>query len=147
MASNNGSSRNSLLYIGVIAALGLGIYNAFLGSVPITSAQNDAFLSRRVDQVEQRFYMMESRLNRLESQSSRPSVLSPSTGSNDVELQFLRAQVDSFRTRLGELECGVLRLDERTLSLGVRAAHKQSIKLDPCRLDPTLQVELSARPH
>lgn len=149
MKSNNGSHRITLLYVVATVAFALGIYNVFLGrSITPAGAQNDAFLSRRIDQVEQRFYMLESRLNRVESQENRSSILSPTTpNTNDIDQQFLRTSVDGLRTRVGELECGVLRLDERTLSPGVKAAHKTSTKLDPCRLDPTLQVQLSSRPN
>ena len=147
MRVNGRMTRQSWLYVLAVLSLGIGIYNMLGGRLPSVFAQNDAFLSRRIDQVEQRFYSVESRLNRLESESSRSSILSPQTpNTNDVELQFLRTQVDGMRTRVGELECGVLRIDERTLAPGVRAAHKQSTKLDPCRQDPSLQVQLSARP-
>src|SRR5437870_4132799 len=114
MKSTDGSPRIKLLYLVAIAALALGVYSAFLGrSVQPAAAQNDAFLSRRIDQVEQRFYMVESRLNRLESNENRSSVLSsPVPNTSDVELQFLRTSIDGIRTRVGELECGVLRLDE-----------------------------------
>ncbi|MBV9215051.1 MAG: hypothetical protein JO053_02655 [Acidobacteria bacterium] len=148
MGVNGRTARQSWLYVLTIVSLGIGSYNLLGGRLPSVLAQNgDAFLSRRIDQVEQRFYSVESRLNRLESEAGRSTILSSQTpNTNDVELQFLRTQVDGLRTRVGELECGVLRLDERTLSPGVRAAHKQSTRLDPCRQDPSSQVQLSARP-
>lgn len=131
-----------------VAALALSLYAVFAGrSVPTASAQNDMYLSRRIDQVEQRFYSLESRLNRLETSSS-PSIMSPQVrGTNDVELQFLRTQIDGLRTRVGELECGLLRVDERTLPAASRTARRQlSRNAEPCRQDPARSVELSARP-
>ncbi len=139
-------SNNRLLYFIATAALVLGLYNAFVGSnVPKASAQvADAYLSRRVDQVEQRFYQLESRLNRLESESMRSSISPvPAHSQNDVELQFLRTQTEGLRSRVGELECGVLRLDERTLPATRRMAKKSA---EPCRKDPEAVVQLSARP-
>lgn len=133
-------SDNRILYFVAIAALALSVYNTlFMASHP-ASAQNDMFLSRRIDQVEQRFYSLESRLNRLES--VRPAVSSPTIAdTNNIELQFLRTQLDGLRTRVGELECGVLRLDERTT---VPARRMKSS--EPCRRDPAAVVQLSARP-
>jgi hypothetical protein len=135
-------------YFAAAAAFALSLYAVFAGrSVPTASAQNDMYLARRIDQVEQRFYSLESRLNRLEMGSS-PSLVSPQVrNTNDVELQFLRTQVDALRTRVGELECGVLRLDERTSSSASHVANRRSGRTtEPCRLDPAKPIELSARP-
>jgi len=128
------------------AALAASLYAIFVGkSVPTVSGQVvDAYLSRRVDQVEQRFYQLESRLNRLESESMRSSVSAiPAHSQNDVEMQYLRTQTEGLRSRVGELECGVLRLDERTLPATRRMAKKST---EPCRKDPEAVVQLSARP-
>ena len=141
---SNIERRIRISYFVAAAAMALSLYAVFVGrSVPAASAQNDMFLSRRIDQVEQRFYSVESRLNRLESVSSRPSIMSPQSGTNDIELQFLRTQVDGLRTRVGELECGVLKLDERTLSQ-TRRSPKTT---EPCRKDPLSLIQLSARPN
>ena len=140
--------RVRLSYFVAACALALSLYAVFAGrSVPTASAQSDMFLSRRIDQVEQRFYSLESRLNRLETSSS-PGITSPQVrNTNDIELQFLRTQVDGLRTRVGELECGILRVDERTLSAAARAARRQSARnTEPCRQEPAKAVELSARP-
>jgi len=140
-------SNNRLLYFIAIAGLGLGIYNALAGSTlsKVSAQVADAYLSRRVDQVEQRFYQLESRLNRLESESMRSTISPvPAHSQNDVELQFLRTQTEGLRSRDGELECGVLRLDERTLPAPRRMAAKSG---EPCRKDPGAIVQLSARPN
>jgi hypothetical protein len=137
---------NKLTHFIAVVALGLSLYGIFVGrSVPVASAQiADAYLSRRVDQVEQRFYQLESRLNRLESESMRSSVSAvPAHSQNDIEMQYLRTQTEGLRSRVGELECGVLRLDERTLPATRRMAKKSA---EPCRKDPEAVVQLSARP-
>ena len=145
---NNIERRVRLSYFAAACALALSLYAVFVGrSVPVASAQTDMYLSRRVDQVEQRFYMLESRLNRLET-SSNPNSISPQIrNTNDVELQFLRTQIDGLRTRVGELECGILRVDERTLSAAARGSRRRSAgNTEPCRQDPAKALELSARP-
>jgi hypothetical protein len=137
-----------LSYFAAAAALALSLYAVFIGGTaqPV-SAQTDAYLSRRIDQVEQRFYMLESRLNRIET-SSRPAATLPSTGLtvNAVELQFLRTQTDALRTRVGELECAVLKLDERTLAAAAKSVRRSSADPEPCRLSSGTPVSLSARP-
>ena len=110
--------------------------------------QQDPFLSRRIDQMEQRFYTIESRLNRIET-DTRPTLSSPPrvSNNNDLEIQFLRQQVDGLRARLGEAECGLLHVDERTMTPAARAARtKAATNTDPCRRDPGNPVILSARP-
>lgn len=135
-----------------IAGAAVMIYSGFAALFGVSGervafAQNDAFLSRRIDQIENRFYGIESRLGRLES-VSRPSIVSPQVpGTNDLEIQYLRSQVELLRTRLGETECGVLKLDERTLTSAARAArNKAAQNAAPCRQDAGSPVKLSARP-
>lgn len=107
------------------------------------SAQTDIFLSRRVDSIEQRFYQIESRLNRMEMET-RTAVSTPRLADNrDSEIALLRSQVESLRTRLGEVECGLLRLDERTLPAAQR---RGAVGSDPCRQNWAASVMLSARP-
>lgn len=135
-------------YFVAVAAMALSVYAVFVGgSVRPASAQADMYLSRRIDQVEQRFYSLESRLNRLESSHPMPVTPSPSLAGNGVEMPFLRTQIDSLRTRVGELECSVLHLDERTLPASVKATRRAGAKMsDKCRQDADTPVELSARP-
>ncbi|MFN2500645.1 MAG: hypothetical protein ABR530_01390 [Pyrinomonadaceae bacterium] len=117
-------------------------------AMPTVSAQTDQFLARRIDQIEQRFYSIESRINRMESQT-RSSVIAPRiTDNNDTEIQFLRSQIDGLRLRLGEVECGLLRVDERTLPGAGRQARNRAgaASTEPCRREPGSAVQLSARP-
>lgn len=117
-------------------------------TVPLVSAQNDAFLSRRIDQLENRFYGIESRLNRLEI-PSRPTTITPSIiGGNEAEISLLRSELASVKLRLGEAECALLRVDERTLTSPARASRKRATVggTENCRLNPGAAIELSARP-
>jgi hypothetical protein len=118
-------------------------------------AQSDIMLERRISQVEQRFYYIESRLNNLESQSRYPSVLPGSNSVNQTELGQLRNEVDTLRTqmeslrsRVGEVECGLIKVDERTLTQAARQGRQRSAQVsnEPCRVDPQTPIRLSARP-
>jgi predicted RNase H-like nuclease (RuvC/YqgF family) len=130
----------------VLAAVALygGVAGLFGNSGSTTvQAQSDVFLSRRIDSIEQRFYQIESRLNRMEMQT-RTAVSTPRLADNrDNEIALLRSQVDSLRTRLGEVECGLLRLDERTLPASQR---RGATVTDPCRQNWGTSIRLSVRP-
>ncbi|MEP6787670.1 MAG: hypothetical protein ABJB40_04520 [Acidobacteriota bacterium] len=143
--------------INAFALLGVGfaIYCVLMtvlgerGMPTVFAQQQDPFLSRRVDQIENRFYSLESRLNRVEQEASRPRSATPSLlNTNDSDIQYLRSQIDSLRLRVGETECALLRLDERTLTVAarqsrVKAGPKES---DKCRVDTAAPLQLSARP-
>ena len=144
----SGLNLRSLIAIIGIAVGGYVVLSWFERAVPVVLAQSDQFLSRRVDQVEQRFYSLESRLGRLEQQQTRPAVSPPVFTTNETEVRLLRSQVDSLRTRLGEAECALLKLDERTLTPAARQARGRSREpgTDVCRQDPNSPIKLSARP-
>lgn len=119
-------------------------------AVPTVSAQQtDPFLSRRVDQLEQRLYQIDSKIDRVEQEARRPAISSPSIiGGNDAEIRALRSEIDGMRLRLGEAECGLLRVDERTLTAAAKAARKKAAAggTENCRQNPGTAIELSARP-
>jgi hypothetical protein len=144
--------RNSLVNIAAVAGLAMLIYSglaAIFGerAVPTVSAQQDLFVARRIDQMEQRINTIESRLNRIESDSRMSSITaSRPANNNETELRLLQSQVDGFRLRLGEVECGLLRVDERTLTAAARAARKRGAESEICRRDAGAAVQLSARP-
>ena len=119
------------------------------------SAQTDVMLERRLSQVEQRFYYIESRLNQIENQSRYPGIVPGTSSTNPIqlgqlrtELDTLRTQLDSLRSRVGEVECGLLKLDERTLSQPARDARRRAAAgaNDPCRTDTAAPLKLSVRP-
>ena len=114
-------------------------------------AQSSIMLEQRLNQVEQRFNFVESRLSRLESESRSPTA-SIGTSRTETEISLLRAQmdtmradIDSLRIRTGELECAVLKLDERTLTPSARAARRRGGSGEPCRANPASSITLSAR--
>jgi uncharacterized coiled-coil protein SlyX len=118
-------------------------------------AQTDFALQRRVDMIEQRFYMMESRLNSLEQQSRYQSSTSPSSSvrtdselsSLRTQLELMRAQMDTLNRRLADVECGLLKVDERTLTQAARDMRRRGREdeNEPCRLNPSTAIRLSSR--
>ena len=105
-------------------------------------AQDVSSLDRRISLLEQRFYQVESSISRLQTYiaSQRPPATSPSTSDRDVIL--LRDEIQRLSLRLTEVECGLVKLDERTTS---RRSNAQKSD-DPCRANVDTPLRLSARP-
>ena len=144
-------ARTLLAVVGA-AVLAYWALAGFIGrplEMAVSAQGGDMYLSRRIDQVENRFYGIESRLNRLESQSRVPAITPPSISNpNAGDTEFLRNQIDALRLRLGEAECALLKLDERTLTPTARTTRKKasSVGTDRCREERDAPVRLSARP-
>jgi hypothetical protein len=66
----------------------------------------------------------------------------------DPEIGLLRGEVETLQRRLVEVECGLARLDERTLTPAAREARKRAgtSVTDPCRLSADAPLRLSTRP-
>ena len=103
--------------------------------------QDPSSLDRRISLLEQRFYQVESSVNRLQTfiASQRPPTSQPNTSDRDVLI--IRDEVQRLSLRLGEVECGLLKLDERTATR--RSTPKSD---DPCRVNVDAPLRLSARP-
>jgi predicted RNase H-like nuclease (RuvC/YqgF family) len=111
--------------------------------------QDVTYLERRISLLEQRFYSVESSINRLEQQVALSGrAAAPSTSTRDQETSLLRAEVEALQRRFIEVECGLARLDERTLAPALREARKRpdTSLTDPCRLDADAPLRLSTRP-
>jgi hypothetical protein len=127
---------------------------AYRGKNPSASgasatAQDVAGLDRKISSLEQRLYFIESRINRLEQQSALPPrAAAPSASGLDVEVSSIRGEIETLRRRMGDVECGLLKLDERTAKSAAREARERAGAglSDPCRLDAESPVKLSARP-
>ena len=104
--------------------------------------QDVGSLDRRISMLEQKFYQLDSSMNRLQQYvaTQRPQVTSPSTSDRDVIL--IRDEVQRLSLRLSEVECGLLRLDERTAT----RKNNNGKSNDPCRLNVDTPLRLSARP-
>ena len=103
-------------------------------------------IESRLSQMEQRFYSIEASIRGLEQQSRVSN--STTRGERDPEVGLLRAEVESLRRRLAEFECGLVRVDERTLTPAVKEARRNSAggAGDPCRFNPGAPLRLTARP-
>jgi hypothetical protein len=106
-------------------------------------AQDALQLDRRISTLEQRLYTIESRISGIEQQviQSRPST--PSGAVRDPLVDQLRSEMSLLRERVRELECEMVKVDERTLS---EAAKKNRAGAkDPCRQNPQSPVRLTTR--
>jgi hypothetical protein len=124
-------------------------HNNSTGLVEAANTQDTTMLERRISQLEQRFYTIETSINRLEQRvsfSERQTVTQPA--GRDTETTLLRSEVEALQRRLSEIECGLAKLDERTLSPAALDARRKSsvASTDPCRLNPETPLRLSARP-
>lgn len=121
--------------------------NASTRLAAAADTQDNTMLERRISQLEQRFYTIETSINRLDQQvalSQRPTV-TQQPGARDTEVTLLRAEVQALQRRLSEIECGLAKLDERTLAPAARRKSGPD-STDPCRLNPEGPLRLSARP-
>src|SRR5437868_35268 len=115
------SNRSFNHFVRILAAIGIitvayCIYSMTLGNqTPPVQAQSDRYLESRISQMEQRFYQIESRLNRIEQDAitRRLPTSSPVADTRAQEITLLQNELTGFRVRLGEAECGLLKLDER----------------------------------
>ena len=123
----------------VVMAMGRGASGA--------ATQDPSSLDRRISMLEQRFYMLETSVNRLQqSVTSQRSTGSPTSDLRDRGMDQLAQEVQRLQLRLNEVECGLLKLDERTAAAGVNRKGGDARPADPCRQNPGLPLRLSARP-
>ena len=117
------------------------------GTTPVL-AQQDPFLDRRISQIEQRFNLIETRINRLEQQSRFPASTPQTTLSRDTEINLMRSQIEALQLRIAEVECSLVRIDERTLTAAARQARRKANpnETDRCRLNSNIPLQLSTRP-
>ena len=105
-------------------------------------------LDRRISMIEQRFYTLETSMNRLQQYvtSQRSTSSSSSSDAQNRDVDQLQAEVQRLQLRLNEVECGLLKLDERTAA-SVRARRSGDAQpADPCRQNPGLPLRLPSRP-
>lgn len=132
----------------LFAAVGVAA-SVYRGKTPsIADPQEVTILERRISQLEQRFYTVEAMVNRLDQQTRLTPSTPPATSGRDLELNLLSNQVELLQRRLAEIECGLARLDERTISPAARDARKRAgvVSTDPCRLNPETPLRLSTHP-
>src|SRR4030095_2127074 len=106
------------------------------------SFQDPAGLDRRVSMVEQRLFIIESSIRRLEQQVTMRPTLQPDQTS--AETVILRNEVARLRSEMQLVQCALAKLDERTLSPELRLNRNQSDSSykDPCRTRPETPIQL-----
>jgi uncharacterized coiled-coil protein SlyX len=137
----NLSKQSNLVLVVVLCAV-IGVMASISrGNNP---TQDPGSLDRRLSMLEQRFYSMESSISRLQQYvaTQRPSIPQPST--TDRDLILMREEVQRLTLRMAEIECGLIKLDERTTPVARRNPTAKSN--DPCRLNPDQAVRLSTHP-
>lgn len=109
------------------------------------ATQDPASLDRRISLLEQRFYSLESSISRLQQAvaSQRSTGATPDT--NDREITVLSQELQRLQLRLTEIECGLVKLDERTIPASARRSGDPK-STDPCRASPNTPLRLSSRP-
>ena len=139
----NISKQSNVVLIVVLCAV-IGMMASSSRGSSASETQDPSSLDRRISLLEQRFYSVESSISRLQQSvaAQRPQVSQPST--SDRELILIREELQRLTLRMAELECGLIKLDERTTPAARRNAAARSN--DPCRLTPETPVRLSTRP-
>ncbi|HKV41504.1 MAG TPA: hypothetical protein VJX67_20020 [Blastocatellia bacterium] len=131
---------------GLVLTASLFVIAAVSGRTPPSQTTQEIYtLDRRISAVEQRIYGIESNINRLQQASAIHST--PSEPTHDPELTELRLQMDQLRQRINQIECGLVKLDERTLPKGKSAVPASGRPKDPCRTEPDTPVQLPSRPN
>jgi hypothetical protein len=120
------------------------------GNAVAPSAPQDLIrVESRLSQLEQRIYSIEASVRGLEQQSRLPSAVAGRPTARDPEVGLLRTELDTLRLRLAEVECGLARVDERTLTPAAREARRKAeagAAADPCRLNTDAPLSPRARP-
>jgi predicted nucleic acid-binding Zn-ribbon protein len=138
----------SVFLLFALVGMATGDHRARTSSVHASEPAQDAvYLDRRISTLEMRLSTIESSLRSLEQQAMSSQRMTQGQPNRDPETSLLRSEVEMLKIRLRELECGLVHLDERTLSVAAREARKRTSgqSTDPCRLNPEAPVQLS--PH
>ena len=138
-------SKQSNWVLIVVLCLVIGVMATISRGNSATAEPQDVMsLDRRLSSLEQRFYMVESNISRLQTYLStqRPPVSQPST--NDRDILLMREEIQRLSLRVNELECGLAKLDERTTPASRRNTTDKPT--DPCRMNVTTPIHLSAHP-
>ena len=103
-------------------------------------------LDRRISMLEQRFYTLETSMNRLQQVMSSQRSTGSSSSVSDRDVDQLQAEVQRLQLRLNEVECGLMKLDERTATASGNRRGGAARPADPCRQNPNTPLRLPTRP-
>lgn len=143
--------KKSLLALGIVLCAIVIRANVYPGNVSsasedITKPQDVRSLDRRINSLEQRLYSIESSISRLQQSAVQGSPV-PQSSVREQDIHLFRGDMQAVQLRLSEIECGLLKLDERTTaSLRDNRKSTGGRPADPCRLNPAMPLRLSTRP-
>jgi hypothetical protein len=128
-----------LMVIGGAAAVSL------FHTVSVARASNETQdvlrMENRLTQLEQRLFTIENSMRSLEQQSRTGNVSSRTV--SQEEFNLLRSELQALARRLGDDECGIAKLDERTLSPQRRQARRAANGSDEsCRQNSDAPLRL-----
>jgi hypothetical protein len=128
-------------YWAVVAVVGAVIWaSASVGSAD--AVQDVSSLDRRISMLEQRFYSLDASMNRLQQLVASQRSTAPASDPRDREITQITGEIQRLQLRLVELQCGLVKLDERT----ARRRSGEPRSTDPCRANPDTPLRLSSRP-
>jgi predicted RNase H-like nuclease (RuvC/YqgF family) len=129
-------------YVLLVSVLVFGLVLVARTEAGPTPQQDVIRLDSRVSQLEQRLYTIENSLRTLEQQSRMSMGGVRGAAVTPEDIAALRSEIQTLQVRLMEDECGIAKLDERTLTPAARDARRKAVGNDPCRLN----FELPLRP-
>ena len=112
------------------------------------TAQDVTYLSQRLSALEQRFFNLELTINQLLSQVSIAQAPSPAPAGPPVsreEVGLMRTEIQLLQRQMAEVQCGLLKLDQRTLPPDSRAQLTPAETAEPCRRLANSPVRITAR--
>ena len=137
----NFSKQSNLVLVLVVCVVVGTVANVSWGKSS-AEPQDPSSLDRRISMLEQRFYTLESSMNRLQTYIASQRTPAPQPTTSDRDVLVIRDELQRLSLRLSEVECGLLKLDERTAT---RRTNTQKSD-DPCRMNVETPLRLSARP-
>jgi hypothetical protein len=126
----------------LVSVLAFGLVLAARTEAGPAPQQDVIRLDSRVSQLEQRLYTIESSLRNLEQQSRIAGMIGRGAAVTPDDIALLRNEIQNLQVRVMEDECGLAKLDERTLTPAAREARRKAAGNDPCRMN----FELPLRP-
>lgn len=139
------SFKTRIQWIAVGILLGV-VFAGLNGGSAGAETQDPSGLDRRISMLEQRFYSLETSMNRLQQVVTSQRSTVSSSDLHDREVDQLRQEMQRLQLRLTEVECGLLRLDERTAKASGNRRGAEARPTDPCRQNPGLPLRLPSRP-
>ena len=132
-------------YVLLISVLAFGLVLVARTEAGPTPQQDVIRLDARISQLEQRFYTIENSLRTLEQQSRMSGMSGRGSGVTPEDIVALRSEIQNLQVRVMEDECGLAKIDERTLSAATREARRKAAGNDPCRLNFDLPLRPPSR--